>query len=67
MAKPRDVVLVVGKGHQDFQEYWDGISPPNQPETLKVGGPLRGWCSAGGIARARGVGDEPAFLSMSKL
>ena len=26
MAKPRDIVVVVGKGHEDFQEYWDGIS-----------------------------------------
>ena len=35
MAKKGDVVLVVGKGHEDFQEYWDGIT---EGATVKVGG-----------------------------
>lgn len=26
-AKPRDVVIVAGRGHIDFMEYWDGLSP----------------------------------------
>lgn len=34
MAKPREVVIVAGKGHVDYQEYWDGASM-DSPDTLK--------------------------------
>ena len=36
MAKPREVVIVAGKGHQDWQEYWDGGDLESR-ETEKVG------------------------------
>jgi hypothetical protein len=39
MAKAREVVVVAGKGHQDWQEYWDGADM-DAPTTLKVRG---GW------------------------
>jgi hypothetical protein len=49
MAKAREVVVVVGKGHRDWQEYWNGVDM-EEPTTLKVGrgrrlgrwGPCRG-------------------------
>lgn len=41
MAKPREVVIVAGKGHVDYQEYWDGADMDN-PDTIKVGAGLRG-------------------------
>jgi hypothetical protein len=48
MARPRDVVVVVGKGHRDWQEYWDGAEfGPEQRETVKVGWGGRG--EAGGV------------------
>jgi len=32
LAKPKDVVIVAGRGHVDFMEYWDGLSPlPDAP------------------------------------
>lgn len=34
MAKPKDLILVLGKGHEDFQEYWGG---QELGETVKVG------------------------------
>jgi len=27
MAKPKDVVIIAGRGHIDYMEYWDGQSP----------------------------------------
>lgn len=27
LAKPKDVVIVAGRGHLDYMEYWDGLSP----------------------------------------
>ena len=27
LAKPKDVVIIAGRGHVDFMEYWDGASP----------------------------------------
>ncbi len=45
MAKPREVVIVAGKGHVDYQEYWDGADMDN-PDTVKVGaGQAHGACS----------------------
>lgn len=32
LAKPRDVVLVTGRGDSDKMEYWDGIPPPRSEE-----------------------------------
>lgn len=33
MAKPKDVVIIAGRGHIDFMEYWDGLSPlPDAPD-----------------------------------
>ena len=32
MAKPKDVVIIAGRGHTDYMEYWDGQSPlPDAP------------------------------------
>eukprot|EP00889_Picochlorum_renovo_P007758 jgi/Picre1/34788/NNA_002254.t1 len=34
LAKPKDVVIIAGRGHVDNMEYWDGISPlPDYPNT----------------------------------
>ena len=37
MAKRQEVVVVAGKGHVDWQEYWDGVDM-DSPTTLKVRG-----------------------------
>uniref|UniRef100_A0A1D1ZZJ8 Mur ligase central domain-containing protein n=1 Tax=Auxenochlorella protothecoides TaxID=3075 RepID=A0A1D1ZZJ8_AUXPR len=34
MAKPKDLILVLGKGHEDFQEYWGG---------QELGETVKGW------------------------
>lgn len=51
MARAREVVIVAGKGHQDWQEYWDGADFENR-ETLKVGNGLPAWvqgCKGGWV------------------
>ena len=34
LAKPRDVVIVAGRGHLDYMEYWDGLSPISKPSEV---------------------------------
>lgn len=43
-ARPRDLVIVLGRGHEDCQEVWDGQELGG---TLQVWG-ARAWCRGGG-------------------
>lgn len=39
MAKPKDVVIIAGRGHIDYMEYWDGQSPlPDAPTGSNLSG-----------------------------
>lgn len=43
LAKPKDVVIIAGRGHVDNMEYWDGISPlPDYPNTRESSESIEG-------------------------
>jgi len=43
MARSRDVVLVTGRGHCDFVDVWDGVSPNPRGEDFEESETIRGW------------------------
>lgn len=40
MARSRDMILVLGRGHEDSMEFWDGVSDHSSKESMET---LKGW------------------------